>query len=98
MANQRDLEQGIARVPESLCPECGNKLNTAGTPDGGPGAPSSGDLAVCIRCGAVQIYGADLRARGFTEAEKRDLLANQELLRQLRSAVERIHFIRHSIN
>jgi hypothetical protein len=37
------------RVPLSLCPQCGQKLDGASTPDG-PAPPDPGDISVCIYC------------------------------------------------
>jgi hypothetical protein len=59
-----------ALLPEVFCPECGIKLDAAGSTEGDDGVrPNPGDLAVCINCGEIMAYTETmiLRRLGVTE-------------------------------
>jgi hypothetical protein len=51
------------RTPVTHCSMCGSKLDCAsGRKDYGP--PREGDFSVCLNCGAVGCFTADLTVRG----------------------------------
>ena len=87
----------VARVPESRCLDCGALMNRVGTADRDMKAdPHPGDIAICIRCGAVMMLDNHLRLRGMTDEEMNQLFANHELMLDIAGKVHRIHFIKHS--
>lgn len=87
-------EAGIAKLPESHCLECGNKLNAAGSFEHPGELPKPGDLYVCGKCGAVMLYAADLTPRGMTEAEMDELTKDAETMGELARTVARVHMFR----
>ena len=62
-------DPSITRLPEHPCPECGYRLDAAGTTDGQPGSPSPGDCSVCMMCNTLLVYTDDLDLRRMTEVE-----------------------------
>jgi hypothetical protein len=56
------------RLPPSYCPTCAVELDCA-TPAEVDATPRDGDLTVCMYCGAVLIFTAELRQRPATPAE-----------------------------
>lgn len=84
----------VHRVPEASCLNCGHRMNRAGSPDGSPiEPPQDGDLAVCIRCGAIMAYNSSGGLRGMTDAEMDEVTADHEYMDYLASLVKRVHFI-----
>jgi hypothetical protein len=58
------------RVPESACPKCGEPLDTVGcATDLDESPPAHGDLTICLDCGTVLCFEADLQLRTATAAE-----------------------------
>lgn len=71
-------------VPESPCPSCGAMLNGSGeamTREGTP--PVMGDIAICIRCAAVNRYGLGMALEAVPEDELAKLLIDTDLLEAL---------------
>jgi hypothetical protein len=66
---------------ESRCPQCDYKLNAATKLAGEEGKPEEGDNCVCLNCGQVLTYQADLTLRKATAYEIRDLLTEPEAWR-----------------
>jgi hypothetical protein len=66
------------RTPGSACLNCG-KVNTGATGEGGR-APNAGDVAMCVYCGHVMIYGDDLALRPPTDAEMIEIAGDPELV------------------
>lgn len=58
------------QVPSFPCPQCGYELSGAMAVDG-RFAPRSGDLTVCVKCGALLVYGEGLRPRRMTDNDLR---------------------------
>jgi hypothetical protein len=67
------------RLPKATCLACGCQLNRASsfTHDN---RPDDGDLTICIRCGHIMAYTADLSMRELTDAEVVKAAGNQEIL------------------
>ena len=62
------------RLPESLCPECGYKLDAATCVEGdGANPPDPGDVSYCLNCGQVLIYAENLSVRRPTREEIAEL-------------------------
>lgn len=54
------------------CPDCGYVFDRATGKAGGKG-PGEGDFSVCVNCGAVLRFDADLRANQASEHELAEL-------------------------
>jgi hypothetical protein len=84
------------RVPESRCLNCGARMDGLGTGDRDVEAkPEPGDVAVCIKCGAVMKLDENLRLRGMTEAEMDELTADRAWMDEVARMVRAIHFVKH---
>lgn len=83
-------------MPPSNCLNCGKSLDAATGIHGG--TPAAGCLSICIYCGAVTMYGADLRLRPMTEAEIKDLQKDVETVNLLKRATSLIHFYKAARN
>jgi hypothetical protein len=73
------------RLPSHPCPECRTPLDAAGslsTDD----RPVAGDASVCWHCGALLIFGEDLRLRAPTKRERREV----ERMPEMREAVRMV--------
>lgn len=76
------------RVPAGTCPGCERKADGAASIEG-KGAPSEGDLTVCIGCGTILAYGPHMRLRRVTAEELAALHPQTaEDLKRVRRAVE----------
>ena len=58
----------VENLPESSCPRCGYPFDAA-TNLCGPRGPQEGDLSVCIACGTILVYEADLSSHVATEED-----------------------------
>jgi hypothetical protein len=67
------------RVPLSLCPQCGQKLDGASTPDG-PDLPDPGDVSVCIYCSSILVFDAELKLALPSPAMLDEILAEDPRL------------------
>jgi hypothetical protein len=67
------------RMPPSACTACGTKLNGA-TGIATDGAPSPGDITVCLSCGHVMAYADDLTLRDLTDAEMVEIAGDPRLV------------------
>ena len=85
----------IARVPESVCLNCGAPMNMLGTADVEVEAkPEPGHVAVCIKCGGVMKLDQDLRLRGMSAQEMDELVADREWMDQIAKVVRKVYFVR----
>lgn len=55
-------------APLSACPNCHKPTSKASTEDGGR-PPKGGDLAVCVACGAINLFADDLQLRSATDED-----------------------------
>jgi hypothetical protein len=85
------------RAPKSSCLCCGEVLDAA-TGIHSFDSPSPGSLSVCLYCGAVTLYGDDLRLRPLTAAEVEELKADAETMATIRRATGLIHFLKAARN
>jgi hypothetical protein len=79
-------------IPECHCLACGHKLNAFNALNTAE-PPKPGDLALCMRCGAVMKIDVDLTVRGLTRTEMDDLCNDPETMRYLEKQVAAIHFL-----
>jgi hypothetical protein len=76
------------RLPKATCLACGCQHNRASSfetlararSDTHDNRPDDGDLTICIRCGHIMAYTADLSMRELTDAEVVKAAGNQEIL------------------
>ena len=47
-------------VPTSQCPRCFSYLDRAGEIDDKGRAPQSGDISICLQCGAILMFADDM--------------------------------------
>jgi len=59
---------------ESRCPLCNYKLTGATILSGDDDVPHEGDISVCLNCGQILTYQADLTVRKVTGQEVRELM------------------------
>jgi hypothetical protein len=59
------------RVPLGACATCGHKLDSATSI--GANVPSEGSVSICVGCGALSIFTADLTLRPPTPKEMREI-------------------------
>jgi len=63
---------------ESRCPQCGYRLDMAGLLHGEEQKPEEGDASLCLNCGQILTYQADLSLRQATAAEIREWMGDAE--------------------
>lgn len=63
------------RINKSRCPGCGRPQDAASAAH--EESPKEGDFAVCNRCGALLVLGADLELKDASEEQLRDLRRRQ---------------------
>lgn len=87
----------VTRVPESHCLHCGCKMDALDTGDPNDTAPPSpGEIAVCIKCGAVMILDYELKLRALTGAEVDALLADHATMDQVARTVRTVRYTKHA--
>jgi hypothetical protein len=69
-------------TPMSACVECGHGVDRVA----GPSAPAEGDLTLCIKCGSLNAFTADLKLRQPTLDEYLTVAADSEF-QQARKAI-----------
>lgn len=69
------------RLPESKCTACGYLTDTATCPSDDNAVPEEGAITVCIRCGHMMAYDAELRLRDLTDEEMHEVAGNEDILR-----------------
>jgi len=70
-----------SEVPRMSCPKCGKEVDRASSPFGDYEV-APGCVSVCIYCGAVNLFDADLRLRKPTAMEMAGLKTQAEAWRQ----------------
>ena len=78
-------------LPLSLCPRCNYKLDAATKAHGENGPPDEGSASVCLNCGQVLIYEADLTLREATAEEIQSLMRDWDAWKVIEEVQ---HFIR----
>jgi ribosomal protein S27E len=85
------------RVSKTNCLICGTILDAV-SGVGADRGPKPGDPIACIRCGAIATIGDDGALRMFTEEEAESLLADDEVMDELRMVVGAIKVLKHLRN
>jgi len=89
------LPQDVQRTPDCKCLRCGKAMDALGT--GNPKIKADakpGDVAACLKCGAVMLLTDNLTVLGMTDQEMDDLMANSETMNDIARMVQAIHMIR----
>ena len=76
-------------LPEQRCAACGYKFDQTTGLDT-EAQPRPGDVSICIACGAIQIFKADLTMRNPTAQERLKCERNQQIID---AQFMRAHFI-----
>lgn len=66
--------------PESMCLNCGKRLNAA-TALAGEIGPQPGNFTVCLDCGHLMVFAADLTLRAPIDAELTEIAGDPGLVR-----------------
>jgi hypothetical protein len=65
----------VFRHVETRCPQCEYRLDASGRFGEDEGSPEKGDASVCLNCGQLLIYDADLRLQKATVRDIGELMA-----------------------
>lgn len=80
------MSKSVFDLPRSTCPQCRYKLNSATNMHGGRKEPDEGCLSVCLNCGQLLIYGADLTLRRCSSSEIAELMKDRDVWRTIELA------------
>jgi hypothetical protein len=67
------------KTPESICLSCGYSLDGATGIDGH--SPRAGDISICLYCGHLQTYDADLKLCNLTDEQMLEVAGDKNVLR-----------------
>ncbi len=70
---------------ESRCHKCESLLDTA---TGEKKKPKSGDISICIYCGAIGVFKEDLKIRALTNEEQEHYMNDPAFISSILPAVE----------
>lgn len=66
---------GTTRIPEQLCPYCGEHVDRATpAPSNQDARPEPGNFSLCCSCAGILVYQADLTVRKATDEEIADVM------------------------
>ena len=71
------MKDEAIRTPESRCPQCNYKTGAATQVHGEEGSPEAGSISVCLNCGQLAVFNADLTLRRMTREEIADTMKDQ---------------------
>jgi hypothetical protein len=91
-------EKGIRKTPLCSCLACGHRLNAGAAPDDSGALPGPNDLTVCLQCGAVMKYAADMTLRGMSDEEMDELTNDADWMNEVARLVKRVHLIKAASN
>jgi hypothetical protein len=74
----------IYRYPQSLCPNCGTPANAASTPDD-ERAPQPGDVAICLECHHITVYGEGMHLRNPTGEEMIEIAGDKNIVAMMKA-------------
>jgi hypothetical protein len=82
LSNAHQSESSMTRVPENICVACGAPNDGAMAPQHNA-KPNAGDVSMCMYCGHLAIFRADLSVREATAAELAAIGNDQIIIRML---------------
>lgn len=59
----------MSKIIESICTNCGAKLDAVSATDGSDYAPEPGSLSICAYCGTIAIFEDNMSLRPMTSKE-----------------------------
>lgn len=68
------------RIRESRCTSCGKQLTGAMVVDDRTRTPKPGDVSVCMWCGHIMAFDAELALRDLTDDEVRKVAGDKRIL------------------
>jgi hypothetical protein len=68
------MAKNTTRLPADNCPWCGYLIDAA-SPIDGKATPKPSDITLCLSCGSVLQFGADMRVGKITDAAVREGLS-----------------------
>jgi len=71
------------RTPESACLACGASLSAAAGMPGEIAKPTEGSVSICVTCGHVMLFRADLKLRDLTPEELAEVHADERVAEAL---------------
>ena len=83
----------LPRVP---CPNCHREADDATCVREPAKRPQAGDFTVCIYCGVLMAYDAEMRPGALNDEQVTELLENPARLEEIRRIQGMIHYMRHS--
>ncbi len=75
-------------TPKRPCLGCGAQNNAATETFGEEAIPSEGDASVCIYCGHISIFNADLTLRNPTDEEIHSIAGDERILKIQKARAE----------
>ena len=72
------------RVPESSCPNCGKRLDSAMSTEGDR-KPSPGDITICMDCRHLCAFAEDMGLRELTDDEVVAVAGDKRVLRAMKA-------------
>ena len=60
-------------IPVTRCLKCGYRLDTSTDAFSGGESPKGGDVSMCLSCGHIALFNADLTLREPNEQEAREI-------------------------
>jgi len=66
------------KIGLTKCPTCGYTVDSATQAHGEEGMPSDGTVSVCLNCGGLGIYLADLTLRPINDEETQEVMRDWE--------------------
>lgn len=67
-----------SRIPVSLCPECGYKMDGTAAAAAEHLMPQAGDVSVCLNCGQLLLFEEAMTMRKPTREEVAELIRHRE--------------------
>lgn len=77
-------------LPHSKCHHCAANLEAATAVGPEARRPMPGDVSVCIRCGELNIFDAEMRLRAPMDDQKAEFMADPDVRRVVASAKKMI--------
>jgi hypothetical protein len=67
------------QIVRNACPSCGT-INECASDPTGQATPSAGDLSICLRCGHLTIFNADMSTRELNDEESYRVAGDKRLI------------------
>jgi ribosomal protein L37E len=74
-------KEPTSKIPDQRCAACGYRFEYTTAAQLGQTRPTEGCVSVCAACGHLAVFGADLRLREPTPAERADMETNPLILK-----------------